>query len=319
MNRYNINIDKKGGRFSTKNLLTFLLCLVSATVVWYGHALNSVRNATISLPITYAGIPENVGLSEPLPTSLEVVLRDAGKRLGYYMQMEASIELDLSGQFNAEHGHVQLTADQIRPKLSDFVQGTTALQTFTPDAIHADYSKQHEKTVPVIYQGQIEPAAQYHLVGETQLDYERIKIYGSRAALDSTQYILTERMAIKNAKDSVIQQVRLVAPDGIRLSRDQITVRAFYERYTEKTIQVPLHAVSNVHGQQLKLFDNMVSVVVQVGIDQYTEISENSVHAYVEYTPTEGQLLPVQIEIRDPHIFSARVTPSRVEYIMESL
>lgn len=306
-------------RLGTRNLLSFLLCLLCATIIWYGHALSTVRSATITVPITYTGIPDNVGFSEPLPDRLSVELRDAGKRLGYYMQMDARIEVDLSGQFVQDRGHIHISADQLRPKLSDFLQGTTSMQTFSPDVIHTDYYKQHEKTVPIILVGQIQPAAQYRQVGVTRLSRERVHIYGSRASLDSIHSIRTEQLAITNAKDSIRQQVRLIAPNGIRMAAPTVEVSAYMQRYTEKSLQVPLHAISHVHDQHLRLFDNTVTVVVQVGMDQYADVTEKAVRAYVEYTDSSEELLPVHVQTHDSGVVAVRVSPARVEYIMESL
>ena len=56
------------------DILTFLFFVLLATALWYGHALQSVRNATIPVIVSYAGIPENVGIEKNrLPDRKSVV------------------------------------------------------------------------------------------------------------------------------------------------------------------------------------------------------------------------------------------------------
>lgn len=51
-------------RIVWSDVLTFLLFLVLAALIWYGHAMHSVRNTRVPVYIQYTGKPGTVGLGK---------------------------------------------------------------------------------------------------------------------------------------------------------------------------------------------------------------------------------------------------------------
>ena len=60
-------------RIDWRDVFTFLLFFALALIVWYGHAMQSVRNTHVPVLIQYTGKPDNIGLQSPgLPDTVMV-------------------------------------------------------------------------------------------------------------------------------------------------------------------------------------------------------------------------------------------------------
>lgn len=123
----------------SKALLTYLGFVALAMAVWVGHALSSVRNANIPVRVQYVGIPNYIGWRDTLPEEVNLTLRDAGRRLGYYRHEELQLNIDLTDQFTHEKGEIRISPEVLRRNVTDQLLGTTKLQAIDPVEIRGRY------------------------------------------------------------------------------------------------------------------------------------------------------------------------------------
>ena len=148
-----------------QDILTFLLFVVLAACIWYGHAMQSVRNTRVPVFIHYTGKPGTIGLGEPgLPDTVMVVIRDAGSRLNTYHREPLRLTIDLRQYIHGEKGTIHVPADALRRSISDLLQGTSSLIATTPDEISCPYFTEQERTVQLALKGSLTPAAEYQFV-----------------------------------------------------------------------------------------------------------------------------------------------------------
>ena len=199
------------------DILTFLFFVLLATALWYGHALQSVRNATIPVIVSYAGIPENVGIEKNrLPDTLLVDVRDAGYRLHTYRTERPQLTIDLSNQIHGDKGTIRISSDVIRRSITDILQGTSKLQSVTPEQIVCNYYRQDERLLPIEWDGSVQPAREYYMAGDPKLSPEYVKVYGRKDVLDTIRVIHSEWVALSELKDTTVARVALQVPKGPR-------------------------------------------------------------------------------------------------------
>lgn len=300
------------------DILTFLFFVLLATVLWYGHAMHSVRNATIPVLVTYTGIPANVGVDKKhLPDTLLVEVRDAGKRLRTYHSERPQLTIDLSSQVHGSQGTIRISADVLRRSISDMLQGTSKLQSVTPEQIVCDYHRQEEWLLPIEWDGTVVPADEYQLVGEPQLSAQQVRIYGRKAALDTIEAIHTELLGLTDLKDTTVARLALIAPRGVRLGADSVSLTIVTERYTEKAFVVPITVQDVPEGEFVRLFPQTTEVTVRVGMSHFGEVEANDVMAQCHYPENGAETLGVEVRYTNPYILSARAYPNEVEFIVE--
>lgn len=301
-----------------RDVLTFLLFLLVATALWYGHAMQSVRNTRVPVRIQYTGMPGAIGLRSPgLPDTVMVEVRDAGARLNAYYQEPLRLTIDLRSYIHGEKGTIRVPSDALRRSISDILQGTSRLIETTPDEIACDYFTEQEKTVALLFEGEANPASEYQMVNSPVLARKRMKIYGEDKALNAIDTVYTEPVVLSDLMDTTDVRLALHKPNDVRLEFDSVDMRVVTERFTEKKIIVPIRVVGLPEGSHIRLFPKEVEVNARVGISHFQQVKPTDIKATCTYTPESTDKLDVEIQYTNPYITSAWSYPGTVEYILE--
>lgn len=299
-----------------REVLTYLCFVALATAIWYGRALRSVHDKTLSVEVQYVGIPGTVSLDTPLPDRLTIQVRDAGTRLRLYSDAPLTVSIDLTGRFHSSSGEVTISSETLKTAVKQQLQGTTNLQKISPSIIRSTYRTQTQKRVPVILHHQIECAPEYQLAEEPLLMQSSILAYGAKEALDSLESVQTKTLVLDDARDTILSSVGLIAPKGIRLSQGSVKVQVVAERYSEKVITVPIEIKNVPEGSRVRLFPQQATVTLHVGLSHWKNIHDNDIHAYCVYSDSL-ETLPVEVRSENSEVMRMRVHPSTVEYLIE--
>ena len=301
-----------------KDILTFLLFFVLAALIWYGHAMQSVRNTHVPVLIQYTGKPGNIGLASPgLPDTVMIEVRDAGARLNNYHRDPLRLTIDLRSYIHGEKGTIQVPSDALRRSISDILQGTSRLIETNPEEIRCAYFTEQEKTVTIAFAGDISPANEFQFVGTPTLSRSSMKIYGQDKVINRIDTVYTERKEWKELADTTLLHLALVLPAGVRAEQDEIDVRIITERFTEKKFMIPIRVTGVPEGHRLRLFPSEVEVSVRVGMSHFNDVQAEHIKAVCAYTPERADKLDVELYYTNPYITSAWVFPGVVEYILE--
>lgn len=300
-----------------REILTFLLFLVMAALLWYGHALQSVRNTRVPVLIQYTGKPGAIGLGEEgLPDTVMIEVRDAGARLNAYLSDPLHLTIDLRTYIHGEKGTIHVPSDALRRSISDILQGTSRLIETTPEQITCTYFTEQEKTVPLLFDGEVIPANEYQMVGEPTLSRSTVRLYGSEKTLSTIDTLYTEHQDWKDLSDTTVLRVALAIPKGMRAGNDSVNVRVITERFTEKKFTLPLHVIGVPEGYAIRLYPKEVEVSVRMGISHFAQVQEHDIRAVCTYSPNRKDKLDVELHYSKPCITFAWAYPSVVEYLL---
>jgi len=289
-----------------------------ATVLWYGHAMQSVRNTRVPVLIQYTGKPDAIGLDSPgLPDTVMIEVRDAGARLNTYHRDPLRLTIDLRSYIHGEKGTIRVPSDALRRSISDILQGTSRLIETHPEEITCGYFTEQEKSVAILFAGEISPAREYQLVSGPTLTRKRVKIYGEDKTLSTIDTVYTETIVLSDMMDTTDTRVAIVAPRNVRIETDSIDVRVVTERFTEKKFIVPIHVKGVPEDSRIRLFPKEVEVNARVGISHFQQVKAGDIKATCTYSPEYTEKLDVEISYNNPYITSAWVYPGVVEFILE--
>ena len=298
--------------------LTFALFVVLAAVIWFGHAMHSVRNTRVPVLVTYTGVPNTIGLAgEGLPDTVMIEVRDAGQRLSAYMREPLRLTIDLRTYIHGERGTICVPADALRNSISNILQGTSRLISTTPEEITCAYFTEQEKNVPICLECDLTPASEYQLVGKPILSHKMVKIYGQSQMLESIDTIYTEMLELDNLTDTTDTQVALITPKGIRTNDKSVDVRIITERFTEKKVTVPIRIEGVPEGYHIRLFPREVEVSLRVGFSHFGQVAPGDVRAVCHYSADRTDKLDVELRYTNPYITAAWAYPATVEFLLE--
>lgn len=300
------------------DVLTFLLFVALATGLWYGHAMNSVRNTTVPVLVSYTGVPGTIAFGgDGLPDTVMIEVRDAGARLRTYLHEPQHLTIDLHSYIHSDKGTIHIPSDALRRSLSDNLQGTSRLISIMPEEITCPYYTEKEKSVSVVLDSRLEMAEEFQMVGEPLLTHGRIKVYGDDRSLDTLTTVHTQLLKLSGLSDTTDVRVALVLPKGLRAERDSIGVRIIAERFTEKKFTLPLHVEDVPENYRIRLFPNQVEVTLRVGMSHFAQVGEQDVRAVCVYTPERTDKLDVELRYKNQYITTAWVYPGTVEFLLE--
>lgn len=301
-----------------RDILTFLLFVVIATIVWYGHAMQSVRNTRVPVRIQYTGKPDAIGLKAPgLPDTVMIEVRDAGARLNTYHRDPLRLTIDLHSYIHGERGRIYIPSDALRRSISDILQGTSRLIETAPEDITCDFFTEQERNVCLAFRGTLKTANEYQLVGQPTLSRKRMKIFGDEQSILAIDTLYTEYQELTEVTDTMNIRCAIDAPEGIRLEDDSVDLRIIAERYTEKKFSVPVHIKGIPEGYRIRLFPKEVEVSVRVGMNHFGQVKAGDIHASCTYSPERTDKLDVDITYTNPYITAAWAYPGVVEFILE--
>ncbi len=301
-----------------RDVLTFLLFVVIATIVWYGHAMQSVRNTRVPVRIQYTGKPDAIGLKAPgLPDTVMIEVRDAGARLNTYHRDPLRLTIDLHSYIHGERGRIYIPSDALRRSISDILQGTSRLIETAPEDITCDFFTEQERNVCLAFRGTLKTANEYQLVGQPTLSRKRMKIFGDEQSILAIDTLYTEYQELTEVTDTMNIRCAIDAPEGIRLEDDSVDLRIIAERYTEKKFSVPVHIKGIPEGYRIRLFPKEVEVSVRVGMNHFGQVKAGDIHASCTYSPERTDKLDVDITYTNPYITAAWAYPGVVEFILE--
>lgn len=301
-----------------RDVLTFLLFVVIATIVWYGHAMQSVRNTRVPVRIQYTGKPDAIGLKAPgLPDTVMIEVRDAGARLNTYHRDPLRLTIDLHSYIHGERGRIYIPSDALRRSISDILQGTSRLIETAPEDITCDFFTEQERNVCLAFRGTLKTANEYQLVGQPTLSRKRMKIFGDEQSILAIDTLYTEYQELTEVTDTMNIRCAIDAPEGIRLEDDSVDLRIIAERYTEKKFCVPVHIKGIPEGYRIRLFPKEVEVSVRVGMNHFGQVKAGDIHASCTYSPERTDKLDVDITYTNPYITAAWAYPGVVEFILE--
>lgn len=301
-----------------RDVLTFLLFVVIATLVWYGHAMQSVRNTRVPVLIQYTGKPDAIGLKAPgLPDTVMIEVRDAGARLNTYHRDPLRLTIDLHSYIHGEKGRIYIPSDALRRSISDILQGTSRLIETQPEDITCDFFTEQEKSVLLVFRGDLKTANEYQIIGQPTLARKRMKIFGDEKTLSAIDTLYTEPQDLSEVSDTMRVRCALEVPQGIRAEEDSVDLCIIAERFTEKKFTIPVHIKGVPEGYHIRLFPKEVEVSVRVGMNHFSQVKADDIHATCAYSPERTDKLDVEIRYTNPYITAAWAYPGVVEFILE--
>jgi hypothetical protein len=280
--------------------------------------MQSVRNTRVPVLIQYTGKPDAIGLKAPgLPDTVMIEVRDAGARLNTYHRDPLHLTIDLHSYIHGEKGRIYIPSDALRRSISDILQGTSRLIETQPEDITCDFFTEQEKSVLLVFRGDLKTANEYQIIGQPTLARKRMKIFGDEKTLSAIDTLYTEPQDLSEVSDTMRVRCALEVPQGIRAEEDSVELCIIAERFTEKKFTIPVHIKGVPEGYHIRLFPKEVEVSVRVGMNHFSQVKADDIHATCAYSPERTDKLDVEISYTNPYITAAWTYPGVVEFILE--
>lgn len=308
-------------RLLPKDFFVFLNFLLMSAIFWVLTTLNETYEADVEVRLELSEVPKNVVITEDLPDTIKVMVRDKGYYLVKYLYFDNMRVVRLPFHMYSD----QQSKGVVAPSDLQKLLRTRFGETCTILAIKADhldfyYSHGSQKKVPLIYSGTATAKTNFYVMN-VKISPDSVIVMASKSALDTINAVYTEPWDIENVDNSVTRSVPVARIWGAKTNIGQAKVRVVVDRLTEKVLNVPVTAINLPPQLLLKTFPGRVDVKVSVGASMANRLRPEqftiTVNAEDLAERSSKDKLKLTIASKPDYVLKAWLTTTAVDYVIE--
>lgn len=307
-----------------RNIITYLICVVIASILWFLNALNKDYTSDISYPVKYTNFPEDKYPVIQLPSKIQLEVKAKGfALLGHRIRTSfLPITLNVSsyrGHAKEKNGMLEFTlnTNDIKDKISNQLSTDIKLNNITPEEIVFKLANSVSKMVPVI------PVVNYtlkrqYILNKITVAPDSIRVSGPAPFIDTLQGIPTQAIVLKNLSKDTKETTGLSEMPDCHFQDTKIEVYLQVEQFTEAKRTLPIVPLHVPDSLIIRLFPTNVAISYEIGLSKYDKVSNSDFVFAVDYPKTnDSPYLEIKMEKVPAFIKNLSFSPQKVEYIIE--
>lgn len=312
-------------RIKLKNkLLIYLFFLFISTILWFLTSLNKNYSVQLNFPVRYYNFPpEKVVVSE-MPHSLKLLISGHGFTIlkhKFYSRL-SPLKVDVGGASvtpaDTTNTLFFVLTRGFRDKLASQIGEDLQVISIQPDTISFILDDIVSKNIRVTPHLKLELKKQYMQKGMAKTIPDSVLVFGPQSIMDTIKTIFTEVIEKSKVNDTVFKQADLQPIRTLQYNVDNVEVVAPVEKFTEKTLSVPIEAVNLPSNLILKTFPGYITISTMVAVSDYTKLSPDQFRAIVDYNDISSQRkLKVSLIKAPDFIVNTKFIPKTVEFLIE--
>lgn len=323
LNSQFISITKK--LHIDRNLLTYLICVVIATILWFLNALNKDYIAEISYPVKYVNLPKGKYFVSDPPSNLVLEVKAKGfALLGHRVStsfLPITFNVNSYSNHQLEKNNVYeytINTNDLKDKITTQLNADIKLQAIAPETIEFKFAPSRSKKIAVCPIVKYSLKRQYILKDRISTIPDSITVSGPSVIIDTLRYIYTEPLNLKEIGKDISKNVELAMVPKCNTEDTEVQLNINVEQYTEVRRTIRISQINVPDTITLRLFPDYVNITYNIGLSQYDKVSDSSFVFTVDYKQhAVSSYLEVKAKEFPSSIKDLSFTPQKVEYIIE--
>ena len=307
-----------------RNIVTYLICVVIASMLWFLNMLNQDYTTELSYPVKYVHFPEDKYLINELPADLQFDVQAKGfTLLGNHVRtsflpvtFNFAPYTDLLQEKNGIFEYT-LNLNDIKERIASQLNPDMKLISIYPEKLTFQFAATKEKKIAILPTVNYTLKKQYILNQITAVP-DSVLVRGASNIIDTLQYIRTAPWSLKNISKTQSKTIRLQEIENCHIQDKTTEVTLEVEQFTEARRNIaitPLHVPDSIN---IRLFPLSINISYDVGLSKYKHIRNSDFTFTVEFpTNRETTYLEVKVDKAPDFIQNLNYSPQRVEYILE--
>lgn len=307
-----------------KNILTYLICVVIASVLWFLNILNQDYSAELSYPLKYTNLPEDKYPSTTLPTHLQLEVKAKGfSLLGHHIKtsfLPITLNFATYSQLLRKQDNFfeyTLNTDDIKEKIASQISSDIQIINIYPENIVFRFAPSSQKKVA------IQPDLSYtlkrqYIINQITSSPDSVIISGPANVIDTLQQITTSPWKLKEVGKKTQKNLKLNIPENCRSDKENATITLEVEQFTEVRRTINIIAQHVPDSLNLRLFPSSIQISYEIGLSKYENVGDNDFIFAVDY-PKETNISYLQVYVHKVPSFikNLEFSPQKVEFIIE--
>jgi len=316
--REKIGLRRKG--------LIFSFFLLIAFFIWFLKALEKNYSTVIDYPVRYRDLPENKALLGDVTDHLELTVNAHGYVLlqhrisSRYIPLVISLESFRLNNFGSnQSGFSYLETRYLNEYIQNQLGSDFEILDVSPDTLVFPFAELVKKNLPVRADLDFQLDQQIILKGNYLLEPDTVEVTGPDYLLDTMQEVVTRHKDLGLIAESDKYDLIPLLPSSVRSRPETIRASLEVEKFTEKTMNVPVTMMNVPDSLRVLTFPQHVSLTCRVGLSNYEKLQAAAFRVVVDYNQIrqEENRLPINLGRVPEYVQSVSFTPKTVEYLIE--
>lgn len=254
----------------------FLSAILWSAVTFSGEFVINIR-----LPLQISSTTAELSVDEDIPSEIRMKIKSSGwNLLRTKLDRNKKVIVDLSQYQN--NSVIQLS--KFNPEQFDLLPNIEILDV-KPETILLTLKKSYEKKIKVIPRLRLTFKNGYAIVSKIIVSPSEIIIKGSSKNIAKIDSIYTHEIILNNLSEDVETTTSLQDTMINSLIYEKIPIQVNFkvEQIADKEFEsIPVGLINPPEGKHVVVIPNIIGVKLRGGIKILTELSNDSVKAYVE-------------------------------------
>ncbi len=307
-----------------RNIISYLICVIIASILWFLNALNKDYSAELSFPVKYINFPEGKYPAAKLPSQMQLEVKAKGfALLGYRIKTSF---LPITFNVSTYSNHLQenkgiyeytLNTDDIKDKIGSQLSSDIKLVNIYPEEIIFKFATSKCKKI-AIHPDLIYTLKRQYILNNIITQPDSIEVCGPAFIVDTLQYISTESWQLKELKKNTDKKLTLIPIPDCYFKEKSVEVSVEVEQFTEAKRTIPVTPTGVPDSMLIRLFPSSVNISYEVGLSKYEKISDKDFVFSVDYPKAATtNYLEINVNKQPGFIKNLSYSPQKVEYILE--
>lgn len=307
-----------------RSVRVFSIFLVLTTIIWFLIELSKIYSSTAEVKLVYTNLPKTKILQEKPVNRVGVVLRASGFKLMGYQVFSKKVSLDLTDALHTKGNKNFLLLNRHLLEIENQLSSGTELLRFNTDTVFFELGATISKKIPVKLQLDASYKLGYNLMSDLKIQPDSILIIGPEKYIDTLQKINTKKLILTDVFQNINALVALQINEQIATisyAETKVKVSGVVEKITEGKLSIPVQIINVPAALTITTFPKNIEIVYQVGLSNFSKITENSfnvVFDYNEYLKDASvvYLKPI-VKNKSKWIRSMVIKPSKIEFLIQ--
>lgn len=306
-------------RFFNTRIVTFLICLAIASLLWVVHALNKNYKYTLTIPVKFSKLPDNKLIVGELPEKLQVEIKTSGLKLLFIklQKMPTEVLIDFNNlKTNAKSQAYSISNGNFN--IQNIINFDVDVIKIRPDTLFFSSQKGTSKLVPVKVNLQTKFLPGYSTISKPTVTPAYITVTGDTPEIDHIDTIYTQPVILNDVHENYNASIPIKKIPGLTYSTKEIQLSFTVDRLTETSIKVPVQIINRSSTETVKLLPEFVTIHYLVAMKEYDNIDANSFKATVNFDDILARKKTLTIDLtRSPSETKIiKIEPATISYLI---
>lgn len=239
----------------------FFICIAVSSLLWLLHALNTIYDYSIIVPVSFKNLPQNKIPISQIPNHLKLDLKASGLKLLLISANNPFSQIDIDFNrlktTNKQNNYV-LESGSIN--FISSIKFVADINHITPDTLYFAEKNGYQKNVPVKVPLFL-TCAQGYGNKKPVISPSYITILGDTAIIKKIDTIYTQPLNLVNLNKSYNSSIVIIKPNSfINISEADVNVSIDVDKLVEHSISIPVNVIKNNKYKEVAIFPSKINL-----------------------------------------------------------